>query len=73
MVDAAECLPTYDHPALVVWASEDRVMPPDHGHRLTELLPQSRLVELSDSYALIPLDQPTGLAQVIRDFTHESR
>jgi pimeloyl-ACP methyl ester carboxylesterase len=69
MLDAAECLPTYDRPALVVWASEDRVMPPDHGRRLAGLLPRGRLAEIPDSYTLIPLDQPTRLAQTIRDFT----
>ena len=72
MLDAAECLPTYDRPALIVWASEDRVMPPDHGRRLAELLPQGRLVELPDSYTLMPLDQPAQLAQSIRDFTQSS-
>ncbi len=73
MLDAAERLPAYDRPALVVWASEDRVMPPDHGHRLAELLPQGRLVEIPDSYTLIPLDQPARLAQIIRDFTQSSK
>jgi len=68
LLDAAECLPTYDRPALVVWASDDRVMPPDHGRRLAELLPHGRLVEIPDSYTLMPLDQPARLAQVIRDF-----
>jgi len=72
MIDAAECLPTYDRPALVVWASGDRVMPPDHGRRLAELLPQGRLVEIPNSYTLIPLDQPARLAQLIRDFTQSS-
>jgi len=69
MLDAAEPLPTYQHPALVVWASDDRVMPPDHGRRLAELLPQARLVEIDDSFTLIPLDQPAHLAQSIREFT----
>lgn len=72
MLDAAECLPTYDRPALVVWASEDRVMPPGHGRRLACLLPQGRLVEIADSYTLIPLDQPARLARIIRDFTQPS-
>ena len=31
MLKAAECLPGFDRPALVVWAREDRVMPPEHG------------------------------------------
>jgi pimeloyl-ACP methyl ester carboxylesterase len=70
LLEAAECLPGFDHPALVVWARGDRVMPPDHGRRLAELLPQGQLVEVDDSYTLIPLDQPARLAQLIREFTH---
>jgi pimeloyl-ACP methyl ester carboxylesterase len=69
MLDAAGCLPAFDRPALIVWASEDRVMPPEHGRRLAELFPQGRLIEVPDSYTLIPLDKPMELAKVIRDFT----
>jgi len=72
MVDAATYLPSFDHPALVVWASQDRVMPLEHGRRLAELLPQGRLVEVEDSYTLMPMDQPARLAQVIREFTYAS-
>jgi pimeloyl-ACP methyl ester carboxylesterase len=71
MLDAAECLPSFERPALVVWASQDRVMPPEHGRRLAELLPQGRLVEIPDSYTLIPLDQPARLVEAIRQFTRE--
>jgi pimeloyl-ACP methyl ester carboxylesterase len=69
LLDAAETLPSFDRPALVVWASADRVMPPEHGRRLAELLPQGELVEIDDSYTLIPLDQPAMLAQIVREFT----
>ena len=68
--EAAGCLPGFNRPALVVWASEDRVMPPEHGQRLAKLLPQGQLAEIEDSYTLIPLDQPARLAQLIREFTH---
>lgn len=68
MLDAAERLPDFTRPALVVWAAGDRVMPPEHGRRLTELLPNARLVEMDDSDTLIPLDQPERFAQVIREF-----
>jgi pimeloyl-ACP methyl ester carboxylesterase len=47
-------------------------MPPEHGRRLAELLPHGRLVEVEDSYTLIPLDQPARLAQVVREFAHAS-
>jgi pimeloyl-ACP methyl ester carboxylesterase len=70
LLDAASRLPAFDRPALVVWASADRVMPPEHGRRLAALLPQGRLVEVDDSYTLIPLDQPAPLAHAIREFTH---
>jgi pimeloyl-ACP methyl ester carboxylesterase len=66
--EASAALAGFDRPALVVWASEDRVMPPEHGRRLAELLPHGRLVEIPDSYTLIPLDQPARLAQSIREF-----
>ena len=56
----------------MVWASEDRVMPPEHGRRLAGLLPDARLAEIEDSYTLIPLDQPARLAQLIREFSYAS-
>ena len=65
---AAATMTGFRHPALIVWASQDRVMPPEHGRRLAGLLPGSELVEVDDSYTLIPLDQPARLAQAIRDF-----
>jgi pimeloyl-ACP methyl ester carboxylesterase len=69
LVKAADRLPGFDHPALIVWASGDRVMPPEHGRRLAKLLPHGQLVEVEDSYTLIPLDQPARVAQIIREFT----
>jgi pimeloyl-ACP methyl ester carboxylesterase len=60
---------------LVVWAKEDRIMPLDHGRRLAEAFPNSRLVEIADSYTLIPEDQPAALTAHVREFIadHVSR
>ena len=69
LLRAAESLPAFDRPALVVWAADDRVMPPDHGRRLAGLLADARLREIPGSYTLIPLDQPAQLADAIREFT----
>jgi pimeloyl-ACP methyl ester carboxylesterase len=69
LVDADTYLPKFDGPALVAWARHDRVMPPEHGRWLAGLLPRARLVEIDDSAALIPLDQPAALAAAIRDLT----
>ncbi|MER7036291.1 alpha/beta fold hydrolase [Streptomyces microflavus] len=68
----AEELRTFDRPALVIWATEDRVMPLDHGRRLAELLPQGRLVEVADSYTLLPEDRPDALVEHITAFLAET-
>jgi pimeloyl-ACP methyl ester carboxylesterase len=68
LLRAAESLPAFDRPALVIWAAGDRVMPPEHGRRLAGLLADAHLLEIPDSYTLIPLDQPAQLAEAIREF-----
>ena len=59
---------SFTRPVLIVWATEDRLMPREHGPRLAELYPNSRLVEIDDSYTLVPEDQPNRLAEVLLDF-----
>jgi pimeloyl-ACP methyl ester carboxylesterase len=68
LVDTAERLPNFDAPVLIVWSARDRVMPPEHAHRLGELLPHAHVVEVPDTYTLIPLDQPQRLAELIHEF-----
>jgi pimeloyl-ACP methyl ester carboxylesterase len=58
----------FDRPVLVAWATEDKMMPRRHGRQLAELFPDARLVEIDDSYTLIPEDQPEQLTRAIRDF-----
>jgi pimeloyl-ACP methyl ester carboxylesterase len=72
MLTATENLRSFDRPTLVVWAKQDRVMPPEHGRRLVELLPDGRLIEIDDSYTLIPEDQPDELARAIRQFIRDT-
>jgi len=72
LLAAAERLRSFDRPALVIWAAEDRVMPREHGRRLAELLPHGRLIEIADSYTLIPEDQPGELARAIRQFVRDT-
>jgi pimeloyl-ACP methyl ester carboxylesterase len=69
LIETSQRLSGFERPALVVWAAGDRVMPLAHAHRLAELLPQSEVVEVADTYTLIPLDQPARLAALIREFT----
>jgi pimeloyl-ACP methyl ester carboxylesterase len=66
-IDAAAKLSGFDKPALVAWASEDKVFPPEHGRRLGAILPDARVEEISDSYSFVPEDQPERLARLIAE------
>ncbi len=58
----------FDRPVLVAWAPEDSLMPHRHAEQLVELFPQGQLVEVDDSYTLIPQDQPDLLASLMLEF-----
>jgi pimeloyl-ACP methyl ester carboxylesterase len=66
-LDAAERLPRFAGPSLVVWAREDRVFPLDHGRRLAALL-RASLTEVEDSYSFVPEDRPDVLVAELRRF-----
>ena len=55
-------------PVLVVWAIEDRTMPLEHGRRLAALFPDARLIEVPDSYTLLPEDRPDAVISAIEGF-----
>jgi pimeloyl-ACP methyl ester carboxylesterase len=66
---ASEALGSFGRPVLVVWDAEGKMMPNEEGRRLANSFPNSRHVELTDCYTLIPLDQPQALAREIRAFS----
>jgi pimeloyl-ACP methyl ester carboxylesterase len=68
---ATAALGSFTGPVLVVWASEDRLMPRAHGSRLAAAFPAGRLVEIPDSYTLVPIDQPELLAGHLHEFLAE--
>jgi pimeloyl-ACP methyl ester carboxylesterase len=70
--EAAERLPTFDRPALVLWAEGDRIFPREHGRRLAELLPRGRFELVEDSRTFIPEEQPERLAELVRGFVAET-
>ncbi|MEU7892234.1 alpha/beta hydrolase [Nonomuraea sp. NPDC049152] len=73
LLDWAERLRSFKGPVLVAWAVEDKLMPREHGPRLAALFEDARLVEIEDSYTLIPEDQPALLARTIEQFVAETR
>ena len=68
---AAQALPRFDKPALVLWAREDRVFPTTDGERLAALLPRGRYEALDDTHTYIPEDQPDALVTALLKFADE--
>ena len=65
---AAEALPGFDKPVLLVRAENDRIFPARLFDRLAATLPDARLVTVADSYTFVSEDQPAELARLIVEF-----
>ncbi|MBM9509347.1 alpha/beta fold hydrolase [Actinacidiphila acididurans] len=68
LVRDTEALRRFTGQALVLWSPSNRVMPPDHGHRLAQLLPAGQYAEVPDAYVLSMLDEPETVAREIGRF-----
>ena len=69
---AAERLPDFGKPAVVIWAADDKLFPTAYGRRLAERL-AADYVEIPDSYTFIAEDQPQALADSLQRFLAETR
>lgn len=72
LIADTEALQRFSGEALILWSPENRVMPPAHGRRLAELIPNAMLREISDAYVLSMLDQPAAVAREIAEFLEPS-
>ncbi|GLY67494.1 alpha/beta fold hydrolase [Amycolatopsis taiwanensis] len=68
LVRNTEALREFTGETLVLWSPDNRVMPPEHGHRLAELLPAGRYAEVPGAYVLSMLDEPETVAREIGEF-----
>ena len=68
LIEWAEQQRSFRGPVLIVWAREDKLMPPVHADRLAEHFKNSQLVWVDDSRTLIPIDQPEILTDHLRRF-----
>ena len=71
-LEAAQRFASFHKPVLVAWATEDRLFPLEHGHRLSRLFPNARLEQIEDALTFVPEDQPALLAKCIATFAQEA-
>ncbi|MXV89801.1 MAG: alpha/beta hydrolase [Acidimicrobiia bacterium] len=55
-------------PVLIIWARDDKLMPPTHAERLASHFGNTQLAWIDDSYTLIPIDQPQALTEHLHTF-----
>jgi pimeloyl-ACP methyl ester carboxylesterase len=55
-------------PTLLLWGSEDRVVPPICGRQYQEVLPNARLEVLQGAGHFVELEEPGRVARLIADF-----
>ncbi|TVT52608.1 alpha/beta hydrolase [Amycolatopsis rhizosphaerae] len=68
LVRDTEALAKFEGETLVLWSPDNRVMPPEHGRRLAELLPRARYAEVPGAYVLSMLDEPEIVARELGGF-----
>jgi pimeloyl-ACP methyl ester carboxylesterase len=68
MLAATPALAAFEQPVLVLWGPDDKMMRPANGKRLADAFPNAKLVEVPDSYVLMPIDQPEVVARELRAF-----
>ncbi|MET9804705.1 alpha/beta hydrolase [Streptomyces sp. NPDC006368] len=72
LIRDTEALSRFTGDALVLWSPDNRVMPPEHGRRLAELLPAGRYAEVPGAYVLSMLDEPGTVAREMGSFLTSS-
>ena len=72
LLEWAEQQRSFQGRVLIVWAREDKLMPPAHAERLANHFENSELVWVDDSRTLVPIDQPEALTNHLRTFIADS-
>ena len=63
-----EALSGFPGRVLVLWSSDDRVMPAEHGRRLASLIPRADYRVIDDAAVLSMMDQPRDVARHLGEF-----
>lgn len=66
-LQAAQELPGFRRPALIVWGTEDRFFPIQDAERLAARFPQARLERVEGARTFVQMDAPDRLAALIKE------
>jgi pimeloyl-ACP methyl ester carboxylesterase len=64
---AAPAIEAFDRPVTLAWGTDDDLFPLSHAERLRDAFPNATLTEIPDCAAFVMLDEPSVLANAIRN------
>jgi pimeloyl-ACP methyl ester carboxylesterase len=68
LIDAAEAIPTFDQPVLLVWGDSCDFFPMAHARRLASDFPHATLVSVPGAKTWVPIDNPAAVTDAIAEF-----
>jgi pimeloyl-ACP methyl ester carboxylesterase len=68
LIDAAEAIPRFDRPVLLIWGESCDFFPMSDAHRLASEFPCSTLVSVPGAKTWVPIDSPAAVADAIGKF-----
>lgn len=67
-VDAAEAIPRFDRPVLLIWGESDDFFPMAHAQRLASEFPHATLASVPGAKTWVPIDNPAAVADRVGTF-----
>jgi pimeloyl-ACP methyl ester carboxylesterase len=68
LIDAAEAIPRFDRPVLLVWGDACEFFPLTDGERLAADFPRATLITVPEAKTWVPVDNPLAVADAISGF-----
>lgn len=68
LLDAADAIPQFDRPVVLVWGDACDFFPIEHTHRLASEFPRATLVEVPGAKTWVPVDNPAAVVDAIVEF-----
>jgi pimeloyl-ACP methyl ester carboxylesterase len=68
LIDAAQAIPRFDRPVLLIWGDSCGFFPMAGAERLASEFPTARLVTVRGAKTWVPVDDPATVADAIVEF-----
>jgi pimeloyl-ACP methyl ester carboxylesterase len=68
LIDAAEAIPRFDRPVLLIWGDACDFFPMAHARRLASDFPRATMVSVPGAKTWVPVDSPATMAGAIAEF-----